>query len=89
MTLTFDHTHGLDNGISRSNFEIAVSQEWEVGLTLDKRGCKSVSHGHDSDLLVTKVRLKDLADSDRVDFRCRCAIDSSSLLRLLLAKEEY
>ena len=33
----------------------------------------------DLDHLVTKVRCKDLPDSDRGDFRCRRAIDSSSL----------
>ena len=32
----------------------------------------------DLDHLVTKVRCKDLPDSDRGDFRCRHAIDSSS-----------
>ena len=31
--------------------------------------------------LVTKVRCKDLPDNDWGDFRCRCAVDSSSLLR--------
>ena len=32
----------------------------------------------DLDHLVTKVRCKDLPDSDRGDFRCRYAVDSSS-----------
>ena len=32
----------------------------------------------DFDHLVTKVRCKDLPDSNRVDFRCRRAIHSSS-----------
>ena len=36
VTLTFDHTHGLDHGFSRSYFEITVSQEWEGWLTLNK-----------------------------------------------------
>ena len=36
-------------------------------------------HDHDHDLLVTKVRCNDLLDSDWGDFRCWCAIDSSSL----------
>ena len=45
--------------------------------------------GHDLDILIfkvkcdlddlmTKVRCKDLPDSDRGDFRCRHAVDSSS-----------
>ena len=28
MTLPFDHTHDLDLGVSRSEHEIALSQEW-------------------------------------------------------------
>ena len=35
----------------------------------------------DLDHLVTKVRCKDLPNSDRGDFRCRRAVDSSSLAR--------
>ena len=34
-------------------------------------------HYHDRDHLVTKVRFKDLQGSDRGDFRCRRAVDSS------------
>ena len=34
----------------------------------------------DLDHLVTKVRCKDLPDSDWVDFRCRPAVDSSSII---------
>ena len=37
-------------------------------------------HDHDHDLVVTKLRCKDLPDSDRGDFRCRRAVDSSSFL---------
>ena len=37
VTLTFDHTYGLDHGFSRSNFEIAISQKWESQLTSYKR----------------------------------------------------
>ena len=36
MTLTSDHTHGFDRGFSWSSFEIAVSQELEARLTLNK-----------------------------------------------------
>ena len=38
VTLNFDRMHGLDHGFARSNFEIAVSQEWEGRLTLNKSG---------------------------------------------------
>ena len=38
---------------------------------------QGVIHDHDRDVLVTKMRLKDLPGSDRGDFRCRCAVDSS------------
>ena len=37
VILTFDNTHGLDHGFSKSNFEKAISQEWEGRLTLNKR----------------------------------------------------
>ena len=51
--------------------------------------------GHDLDIwifkvkcdlehLVTKVRCEDLPDSDRGDFRCRRAVDSSSLTHVPL-----
>ena len=40
---------------------------------------KGVIHDHDRDLLVTKMRCKDLPDSDRGHFRCRHAVDSSGL----------
>ena len=33
--------------------------------------------------LVTKVRCKDLPDDDWGDFRCRCAVDSSSYLSVM------
>ena len=38
VTLTFDHMHGLDQEFSWSNFEIAVSKEWEGWLILNKGG---------------------------------------------------
>ena len=60
----------LDHGFSRSNFEIAVFQEWEGWLT-EQMGCESVIHDYDCDFLVTKVRCKDLLESDRGDFRCQ------------------
>ena len=58
---------------------------WILGLKLDN----GFDLGHDLDIwifkvicdldhLVTKVRCKDLPDSDRGDFSCRRAVDSSS-----------
>ena len=37
MTLPFDHTHDLDLGVSRSESEIALSQEWGGRLTRNKK----------------------------------------------------
>ena len=64
---------------------------WTLGLKFDN----GFDLGHDLDIwifkvicdldhLVTKVRYKDLPDSDRGDFSCRRAVDSSSLSMLLL-----
>ena len=58
---------------------------WTLGLKCDN----GFDFGHDLDIsifkvicgldhLVTKVRCKDLPDSDRGDFSCRCAVNSSS-----------
>ena len=65
VTLTFDHTHDLDHGFSRSHFEIAV-------LTWNER---DVSR---SFMSVTTMGWADVPDSDRGDFRCRRAVDRSS-----------
>ena len=62
---------------------------WARGLKCDNR----FDIGHDIDIwifkvicdldhLVTKVTCKDLPDSDRGDFRCRHAVDSSSFAYL-------
>ena len=37
VTLTFDLTHDLDFGFSRSYFEIAVSQKWEGQLIWNEK----------------------------------------------------
>ena len=37
VILSFDHTHNLGLGFSRSKFEIAFSQEWEGQLTWNER----------------------------------------------------
>ena len=60
---------------------------WTLGLKFDNE----FDLGHDLDIwifkvicdldhLVTKVRCKDLPDSDQGDFSCRRAVDSSSFL---------
>ena len=41
MTLTFNHTHDLDLGVSRSESEIALSHKWGGRLTMNE---KDVSH---------------------------------------------
>ena len=81
MTLPFDHTHELDLGveISRSESEIASSQEWDGRLTWNE---KAVSHPFMTMILttgsVTMVGWADVLDSDWGDFRRRRAVDISS-----------
>ena len=79
MTLTFDNTHDLDHGFSWSNFEMAVSQ---IGRA-DWYCTKGVAVGHSWPRpwpwpFGAKVRCMDLPYSDRGDFSCRRAVDSSS-----------
>ena len=78
--------------ISTKSGPIATRQKanisiWTLGLKFDN----GFDLGHDLDILifkvicdldqlVTKVRCKDLPDSDRGDFSCRRAVDSSSCL---------
>ena len=81
MTLPFDHTHDLDLGVSRSESEIALSQEWGGRLTWNE---KDLSHPFMNMILtsVTMVRWADVPDSDRVDFRRRRDVDISSCYQL-------
>ena len=87
MTLPFDHTYDLDLGVSRSESEIALSQKWGGWLIMNE---KDVSHPFMTMILtcVTMVRWADVLDSDRGDFRRRCAIDISSLERCNYASME-
>ena len=80
MTLPFDHTHDLDLGVSRSESEIALSQEWGSLLTMNE---KDASHPFMTMILtcVTMVGWADVPDSDRGDFRRRRAVDISSLIQ--------
>ena len=43
-------------------------------IDIEQKGCELVIRDYDPDLLVTKVRCKDLPDSDWGDFRC-CWLD--------------
>ena len=80
MTLPFDHTHDLDLGVSRSESEIALSQEWGSLLTMNE---KDASHPFMTMILtcVTMVGWADVPDIDRGDFRHRRAVDISSFRR--------
>ena len=72
MTLPFGHTHDFDLGVEiwRSESEIALSQEWDGGLTWNE---KDMSHPFMTMILtsVTMVGLADVPDSDWGDFRRR------------------
>ena len=46
-------------------------------IDIEQRGWE-VIHYHERDHVVTKVRCKDLPNSDQVDFRCQRVVDSSS-----------
>ena len=51
MTMPFDHTHDLDLGVSKSESEIALSQEWCGRLTMNEKDASHPSiHDHDIDL---------------------------------------
>ena len=79
MTLPLDHTHDLDLGVSRSDCEIAVSQEWGGWLTWNE---KDVSHPFMTMILtsVTMVGWTDVLDSERGDFRRNVSVPSSYLV---------
>ena len=86
--------------ISAKNSPIATKRKanksiWTLGLKSDS----GFDLGHDLDIwifkvicdldhLVTKVRCKDLPDSDRGDFRCRRAVDSSSFDEIFICALE-
>ena len=79
ITLLFNHTHDLDLGVSRSKSEIALSQEWGVRLTWNK---KDLINSFMTVILtsMTMVGWADVPDSDRGDFRPQRAIDISNFL---------
>ena len=79
--------------ISTKSGPIARKQKANISIELQASNVTNgFDLGHDLDIwifevrcdcdhLVTKVRYKDLPDSDRGDFRCRRAVDSSSFTR--------
>ena len=83
MALLFDHTHDLDLGVSRSESEIALSQEWDHRLTCSK---KDVSHPFMTMILtiVTMVGWADLPDNDGGGFRLRRAVGISSFFKKVI-----
>ena len=82
MNLPFDHTNDLHLGISRSESEIALSQEWVDRLTWN---IKDVSHPFMTMILtsVTMVGWADVPDNDRDHFKRRRAVDISSLFKVI------
>ena len=74
MTLPYNHTHDLNHGVARSEFEITLSQEWDGWLTWNE---KDVSHPLMTMILtsVTMVGWADVLDSDQGDFRRRRAVN--------------
>ena len=76
-TLPLDRTDDLDLGFSRSDSEIAISQEWGGRLTWNE---KDVSHPFITIILtsVTMVGWADVRDSERGDFRHWRAVYISS-----------
>ena len=49
MTLPFDNTHDLDFGDSRSESELAISQDWGGRLTWNEIKSGSSIHDYDVD----------------------------------------
>ena len=83
MTLLFDHTYDLDLrvGISKSESEIALSQDWDGRLTWNE---KDVSHPFMTMILtsLTMVGWADVPDSDWVT--SDVGVPSTYLVRFIL-----
>ena len=80
MTLPFHHTHDLDLGVSTSEFEIALSQEWDSRLTWNE---EDASHPFMTIILTSEIMVvwADVLDNDQGDFRHQHAVDISSCFR--------
>ena len=81
MTLPFDHTCDLDLGVSGSESEKALSQEWGGRMTWKE---KDLSHPFMTMILTSVTMVGYVPDSDRGDFRRRCAVDISSFFIVFL-----
>ena len=72
ITLPFDHTHDLDPGVSRSESEIASSQECGGRLTWNEKDLPFMT------MMLTSVTMVGWADVPDSDFRRWRAVDISS-----------
>ena len=77
MTLPLDHTYDIDLGVSSSESEIPLLQEWDGRLTSNE---KDVSHPFMTMIFIsmTMVGWADVPDRYQGDFRRRRAVDISS-----------
>ena len=85
VTIWFDLGYGHDLQFSRSNIQFITSQPKVVRLPLNKtniaielKSWLTIEYDLGHDLERWGVRIYRISDSDRGDFRCRCAVDSSS-----------
>ena len=78
VTLSFDHKHGFDHKLSWLNFEIPIISGIGGVIDIQQKKLDSGIHDHGRDLLVTKVRCKDLPNNDWGEFKCRRAVDTFS-----------
>ena len=72
MTIGFDLDHDLDLDFSRSNIEFAISQPKNGPIATKQKAN-----------IWSELKGSNLPDSDRGDFSCRRAVDSSSYTKLL------
>ena len=86
VTNGFDLDHSLDLYIFKVKLDLDLwSHRWpwlRICMVKFLNSWQQVIHDHDHDHLVTRVRCMDLSDSDRGDFSCRHAVDSSCCLKL-------
>ena len=82
VTIWFDLPRDLDLGFSRSNMEFASSQPKMVWLSQNVQYIYRLKGLNDHQVgpcpWLWKLRCKDQPDSERGEFRCRCAANSSS-----------
>ena len=99
MTMTLNFQGQIQNFLYlNKSGPFATKQEANISIELQASNVTNgFDIGHDLDIwifkvkcdldhLVTKVRCKDLPDSDGGDFKCRRAVDSYSYLSMLVLK---